>query len=153
MKIGIITLAYDEFDFESFYQHIEKYFLPTHTKTFYFFTNKTEYIFNKNVQVYFAKKNVNVFTNISDLIEDVKNDEIQVLFYCGIKIKFTDIDLGSQMLPNDDYLFISLNQENVPTLYNFSALIEHIEGHESETIYGAYTNTFIDLIKYYIEES
>lgn len=150
MKIGIITLAYDDFDFEKFYENIEKYFLPTHQKTFYFFTNKTEMIFPNNVQVYYANKNFGPFTNISELIKDVEKDGMQLLYYCGLNIKF-DIETGSKMIPNDDYLFSSFDSNKVPMLYNLTALIGNIENKELKSVYGSYTQNFIDLIRYYEE--
>ena len=150
MKIGIITLAYDDFDFDKFYENIEKYFLPIHRKIFYFFTNKTEFIYNKNVQVYYARKDLGLYTNISELLDDVHKDGIQGLFYCGLNTKF-NVNNGSKMLPNDDLLFSSLNEENETMYYNLSAILDHIEGKEKKMVYGSYLENFIDLIKYYYE--
>ena len=148
MKVGIITLAYDSFDFEKFYKNIEKNFLPNHTKIFYFFTNKTETIFPKNVQVYFSKKEKGLYSNISDVIDDLKPDKVQLLFYCGLNIKL-DIETGSQLTPSDDFLFTSLDENNKPMFYNLTALLDHIEGKETTMIYGSYVDSFVDLINYY----
>lgn len=150
MKIGIISLAYDDFDFDYFYKNIENFFLPNHSKIFYFFTNKTEYIYNENVNIYYSQKDKGLYTNICDLIQDVQKDDVQLLYFCNLRIKF-DIENGSHMMPEDNSQFVSLNENNEPMFYNFSALIEHIKDNEDKMVYGSYTDNFVGLIKYFDE--
>lgn len=152
MKIGIISLAYDNFEYDNFYKNIENYFLPNHKKVFYFFTNKTEYIYNENVQIYYSQKDKGLFTNISELIKDIQKDDINLIFFSGLNIKF-NIESGSQMMPEDNSQFVSLNENNEPMFYNFTALLDHIKDNEDEMIYGSYVDNFIGLIKHYTEQN
>ena len=149
MKIGIISIGYgDDFDFEEFYQNIEKYFLANHTKTFYFFTNKTEHIYKKNVNIYYANKNKGLFSNLVDLISDVNKDNIELLYFCGLTNKF-NIKSGSQMLPNDNNQYVSINDQDQVNYYNFEGLLEHIQYNEDEMVYGSYVENFIKLVKHF----
>lgn len=150
MKIGIITLIYDDFDFDKFYENVEKFFLPIHQKIFYIFTNKTEYIYKKDVQIYYSRKDLGLYTNISEIINDLEKDNVQMLFYCSLNIKFT-LETGSKMMPNDDLLFSSINKEGNVMFYNLPAILNHIEGKEDKMVYGSYVENFVDLIKYYKE--
>ena len=148
MKIGIITLVYNDFDYNEFHKNFEKYFLPSHTKIFYLFTNKSEYIYPKNVHVYYSNKNIGMFTNISDILNDIHKDKVNLLFYSGLNVRF-NIDTGSQMIPNDDSLFSSINENNEPMFYNLTALLDHIQDNENKKIYGSYIDNFTDIINFY----
>lgn len=148
MKIGIISIAYDNFDFDNFYKNIEHYFLPNHQKFFYFFTNKTEYIYEKNVYVYYSKQNLNLFENIYEVISDIRNDKMQLMFFCPLDLKLKSYLLRSDIIPEDDFLFTSIDN-NEPMFYNLTALLDYIQDKEDKIIYGSYTENFIDIINYY----
>lgn len=148
MKIGIISVAYDDFDFEAFYKNIENYFLPNHKKIYYFFTNKTEQIYKKNVNIYYSRKDLSLYQNINDVINDIIKDGMNLIFYSNLKIKL-GIKNGYHMMPQDNSQFVSLNENNEPMFYNLPALIDHIKGQEDKMIYGSYLDNFIQLIKYY----
>lgn len=150
MKIGIISIGYDEFDFDKFYKNLDNFFLPTHNKTFYFFTNKTEYIYKSNVNVYFSKNHLGIYSNIQDVIEDARKDKIQLLFFCNLDRRFT-LTTGTLLIPDDAEQYSSLNKDNDIIYYNFPALLEHIKGNEHKMIYGSYLENFIYLIKYLVE--
>ena len=150
MKIGIITLAYDDFDFDKFYENIEKFFLPIHKKIFYIFTNKTEYIYKDRVHIYYARKDLGLYTNISEILNDLEQDGVQLLYYCGLNVKF-NLETGSKMMPNDDLLFSSIDKNEKVMFYNLPAILNHIEGKENKMVYGSYVENFVDLIKYYKE--
>ena len=150
MKIGIISIAYDNFDFDNFYKNMENDFLSNHNKTYYFFTNRTEYIYKNNVNVYYSNKNIGLYTNIKELIQHVTKDNMQLLFFVGInnKIKYKSIEL----MPEDNTQYSSLTSTNEPQFYNLEALVEHIKDKEDSMIYGSYLDQFINLIYYYSEK-
>lgn len=149
MRIGIISIAYDTFDFDKLYENVEDYFLPNHTKTFYFFTNKTEYIYKKNVNVYYSDKKSGLYTNIKELIKDVMKDDMQLLFFIGINNKF-NIATGSHMMPDDDTQYTSLKDDE-PMFFNLEALVDHIENNQDKMVYGSYLQNFLNLICYLSE--
>lgn len=149
MKVGIIVIAYDDCNFDELYKNIDKFFLSSHQKYFYLLTNKTENIYEKNVYVYYSLKSRNAFDNIVEIIDDFKKDKMELLYLCGLDIKL-NFENGSQtMIPEDEMFFACLNEENKPMLYNLPALLDYIEGKETEKLYGSYTDNIIDLIKYY----
>ena len=148
MKIGIISVAYDDFDFNKFYQNIDNYFLPNHIKTFYFFTNKTQYIYKNNVNVYYSNKQLGLFSNIIDIVKHVHKDEMELLFFCGFTNTY-NIKMGTDMIPLDNDQYTSLNSQNEPTYFNFEALLDHIQNKEDNMIFGSYINNFIHLINFY----
>ena len=151
MKIGIISMAYDDFDFDALYKNVENYFLPNHSKSFYFFTNKTEYIYKDNVNVYYSNRHLGLYTNIKELIPHIIKDNIQLLFFIGFNNKF-NITSGSSLIPEDNTQYSSLNKNNETMFYNLEALLEHIHKNQDNMVYGSYQENFINLIEYLSEK-
>ena len=149
MRIGIICVGYDDFNFDAFHDNMENYFLPSHLKHYYLFTNKTENIYKDNVSVYFSLKELGLYANFRDVISDARKDRAELLFFVGLNIR-VNLQNGTQFIPNENELYASLDEEDGEVyLFNFKALIEHIKGKEGKSIYGSYLANFVKLINHF----
>ena len=149
MRIGIICVGYDDFDFEAFYDNMESNFLPSHLKHYYLFTNKTERIYKNNISVYYSLKELGLYANFRDVMNDVLHDNMELLFFSGLNIR-VNLQNGTQFIPNENELYTSLDEKDAEVyLFNFKALVDHIKGREGKCIYGSYLPNFFKLIKYF----
>lgn len=110
MKIAIFTMSLGKYDifFEDFYESINKFFLPSHEKTFYVFSDK-ELPKKENLRLYHQEKMGWPYDTMMrfHLINKIKDDLLQndFLFFFNINMKALR-EIGDEVLPDEKNDFL-----------------------------------------------